>query len=89
MNSSRARTDAELFDPLLTSNQVAAIFRVDPKTVTRWAQTGRLRGIRTPGGRHRFRESAVRELFTATEELSAEIKPDPIVIASTRSRSLT
>jgi excisionase family DNA binding protein len=50
-------------DPLLTPAEVAAIFRVDPKTVTRWAATGRLRSLRTPGGHRRFRESDVRALL--------------------------
>ncbi len=50
-------------DRLLTPGEVAALFRVDPKTVTRWAATGRLRRIRTPGGHARFRESEVRELL--------------------------
>jgi excisionase family DNA binding protein len=39
------------------------MFRVDPKTVTRWASTGRIGSIRTPGGHHRFRESEVPDLF--------------------------
>ena len=39
----------EYTDRLLTPGQVAALFRVDPKTVTRWASTGRIGSIRTPG----------------------------------------
>ena len=35
---------------LLTPGEVAALFRVDPKTVTRWAASGRITSIRTPGG---------------------------------------
>jgi excisionase family DNA binding protein len=34
---------------LLTCGEVAALFRVDSKTVTRWAKTGRFHTIRTPG----------------------------------------
>jgi len=50
---------------LLTSQEVAALFRVDPKTVTRWARTGELTAVRTPGGRHlRFPESAVHAALT-------------------------
>jgi excisionase family DNA binding protein len=48
---------------LLTPGEVAALFRVDPKTVTRWAASGRISSIRTPGGHRRFRESEVRELL--------------------------
>ena len=42
---------------------MAALFRVDPKTVTRWAAAGRIGSIRTPGGHRRFRESEVRALL--------------------------
>ena len=50
-------------DPLLTPGEVAALFKVDAKTVTRWAAAGRISSIRTPGGHRRFRESEVRELL--------------------------
>ena len=50
---------------LLTPGEVAALFRVDPKTVTRWASAGRLGSIRTPGGHRRFRETEVRALLAA------------------------
>ena len=53
-------TDAEV---LLTPAEVAALFRVDPKTVTRWAKAGKLTSIRTLGGHRRYRESEVRELL--------------------------
>jgi excisionase family DNA binding protein len=48
---------------LMTPGEVAAMFRVDPKTVTRWAAAGRIGSIRTPGGHRRFRESEVRTLL--------------------------
>lgn len=53
-------TDSER---LLTPGEVAALFRVDPKTVTRWAAAGRISSIRTPGGHRRFRESEVHALL--------------------------
>jgi excisionase family DNA binding protein len=52
-------------DRLLTPGEVAALFRVDPKTVTRWASAGRIGSIRTPGGHRRFRESEVRSMLAA------------------------
>jgi len=56
-----ARTpDAE---SLLTPAEVAALFRVDPKTVTRWAKAGKLTSIRTLGGHRRYREAEVRSLL--------------------------
>ncbi|MCL2580972.1 MAG: BldC family transcriptional regulator [Streptosporangiales bacterium] len=54
---------------LLTPAEVATLFRVDPKTVNRWAATGRLASIRTPGGRaRRFRETDVNELLNPPAE---------------------
>jgi excisionase family DNA binding protein len=50
-------------EPLLTPAEVAALFRVDPKTVTRWAKAGKLASIRTLGGHRRYRESEVRALM--------------------------
>ena len=50
-------------EPLLTPSEVAAMFRVDPKTVTRWAKAGKLTSIRTLGGHRRYREAEVRELL--------------------------
>lgn len=48
---------------LLTPSEVATLFRVDPKTVTRWAKSGKLSSIRTLGGHRRYRETEVRELL--------------------------
>lgn len=49
-------------EALLTPAEVAALFRVDPKTVTRWANEGKLTTLRTLGGHRRYRESEVRHL---------------------------
>jgi excisionase family DNA binding protein len=62
---------------LLTPGEVAALFRVDPKTVTRWAASGRITSIRTPGGHRRFRESEVRALLRGDSDASAEGQPVP------------
>ncbi len=62
-------------DRLLTPGEVAALFRVDPKTVTRWAAAGRIGSIRTPGGHRRFRESEVRALLEGDEVLD-EMRED-------------
>jgi len=50
--------DAEI---LLTPREVADLFGVDPKTVTRWAKAGKLTSIRTLGGHRRFRKSEVED----------------------------
>ncbi len=51
---------AQTEDVLLTPAEVAALFRVDPKTVTRWAKAGKLSSIRTLGGHRRYRADEVR-----------------------------
>jgi excisionase family DNA binding protein len=61
-NQSAATDGAE---HLLTPGEVASLFRVDPKTVTRWASAGRIGSIRTPGGHRRFRESEVRSMLAS------------------------
>jgi len=50
-------------EALLTPAEVAALFRVDPKTVARWANTGKLTSLRTLGGHRRYRASEVRNLL--------------------------
>jgi excisionase family DNA binding protein len=52
---------------LLTPSEVASLFRVDPKTVTRWAKAGKLTPIRTLGGHRRYRNSEVQLLLTKQE----------------------
>jgi excisionase family DNA binding protein len=58
--ASRARES----EPLLTPAEVASLFRVDPKTVTRWAKADKLSAIKTLGGHRRYRESEVRALLS-------------------------
>jgi len=50
-------------EALLTPAEVAALFRVDPKTVTRWAKAGKLSAIRTLGGHRRYRAAEVQALL--------------------------
>ena len=50
-------------EALLTPAEVAALFRVDPKTVTRWAKAGKLSAIRTLGGHRRYRATEVYALL--------------------------
>ena len=66
-------------DRLLTPGEVATLFRVDPKTVTRWAAAGRIGSIRTPGGHRRFRESEVRALLRGdTAGAVASVPAQPV-----------
>jgi len=54
-------------EALLTPAEVAALFRVDPKTVTRWAKAGKLSAIRTLGGHRRYRAAEVPALLAGLE----------------------
>ncbi len=49
-------------DSLMTPAEVAALFRVSPKTVARWSRAGKLTALRTLGGHRRFRVDEVRAL---------------------------
>ncbi len=64
MNERHERPEAE---ELLTPSEVAKLFRVDPKTVTRWAKAGKLSSIRTLGGHRRYRADEVRRLLDDRE----------------------
>jgi excisionase family DNA binding protein len=48
---------------LMTAREVADVFRVDTKTVTRWARSGKLDSIRTLGGHRRFDRTEVRRVY--------------------------
>ena len=56
---------------LLTPGEVAVLFRVDPKTVTRWGQSGRLPCIRTPGGHRRFWSKDVEAVLAGDGQAAA------------------
>ena len=49
---------------LLTPAEVAMLFRVNPKTVTRWAKAGRLTSIRTIGGHRRYLQDEIEKMLT-------------------------
>ncbi|TAK70217.1 MAG: helix-turn-helix domain-containing protein [Actinomycetota bacterium] len=61
---------------LLTPAEVAALFRVDPKTVTRWAKSGKLTSIRTLGGHRRYRSSEVYSLLAGAGSAGPGDVPD-------------
>ncbi len=64
-------TDPDTFEAgeaLMTPSEVAKVFRVDPKTVTRWSKRGRLTVVRTLGGHRRFLAREVRQLAKAARE---------------------
>lgn len=50
---------------LMTPAEVAALFRVDPKTVTRWADAGKITAVRTLGGHRRYLRHEVMALLAS------------------------
>ena len=46
-------------DALLKPGEVARLFRVTPKTVSRWSEEGRIVAVRTLGGHRRFTSKEV------------------------------
>lgn len=55
---------------VLTPGEVGKLFRVDPKTVTRWAKAGRLPSFRTLGGHRRFYEDEVKPYLASYSNFS-------------------
>jgi excisionase family DNA binding protein len=55
----------------LRTAQVADLLQVSPKTVSRWAQEGRLPYLRTLGGHRRYPDAEIRALLETLSEPSA------------------
>ena len=53
---------------LLTPAEVAVMFRVNPKTVTRWARAGKISAVRTLGGHRRFHADEIRRFLAEVED---------------------
>ncbi len=67
-----AHDDLDAPEALLTPSEVAQLFRVNPKTVTRWARAGKISAIRTLGGHRRFRASEIRKFLEQVDEAHDE-----------------
>ncbi|WP_019632775.1 helix-turn-helix domain-containing protein [Actinomadura atramentaria] len=60
------RPDLSNVPELLTTGEVARLFRVSPQTVVRWARTGQIPVVELPGGRVlRYPAVEVRRLLGA------------------------
>ena len=49
--------------PLLTPGEVAKMFHVNPRTVTRWARSGKITSVRTLGGHRRYLQREIEALL--------------------------
>lgn len=64
-------------EPLLTVKEVASVYRVEPRTIQRWAKKGQIKAITTPGGRlRRFRAADVEALLQCDDQ-PAPIQESP------------
>jgi excisionase family DNA binding protein len=72
MDSNPDQPSSQQPEELLTPSEVAAMFRVNPKTVTRWARSGKISAIRTLGGHRRFRKSEITRILAEGGEPSHE-----------------
>lgn len=63
-------SDRDVPQDLITPREVAALFCVNPKTVTRWAVAGRLTAYRTLGGHRRFSRAEIERLVCVQPKAS-------------------
>jgi excisionase family DNA binding protein len=69
---------------LFMPGEVADLFRVDPKTVTRWAASGRIDSVQTPGGHYRIPESAVRDQLRPARQRAAQHNAAPLPVKASQ-----
>lgn len=50
---------------VLKADRVASLFQVDPKSVARWARSGKLTGFRSPSGSWLFRRAEVERFLNS------------------------
>ena len=61
---------------LFTTNEVAKMVQVDPKTLVGWVEQGKLACFRTPGGHRRFQQAEVVRFMDAYGfPIPAKMKP--------------
>ncbi|MEU1879201.1 BldC family transcriptional regulator [Streptosporangium sp. NPDC020072] len=69
-------TGPDTTERLLTPGEVARIFGVDPKTVNRWALTGKIPSVRTPSNQRRYRETDIKALLNASPVVVRTLQGD-------------
>ena len=72
----------------MTPGEVAALFRVDPKTVTKWARAGKLSCIRTLGGHRRYKTAEIRALLATAQVPEQAADRPPVVVRDSDPASL-
>jgi excisionase family DNA binding protein len=54
---------------LVTPPEIAELFGVMPKTVTKWALNGQIPSIKIPGGHYRFTKAMARDILAMRDNL--------------------
>jgi excisionase family DNA binding protein len=67
---------ANPFETFLSRREVARRFGVSLSTVTRWARTGLIRAVRTPGGHYRYPAADLVRAATVTPPLVEIANPE-------------
>lgn len=57
---------------MLTSGEIAEMFGVKPGTAYRWARSGKIPAVRTPGGQYRYPAAAARALLEGNNTSQVE-----------------
>lgn len=72
------------FDVLLAPRDVAALMKVDVRTVNRWAREGLLFAVKTHGGHRRYPEACVRAFINGDYENSSKppVGKSPLLVIS-------
>jgi excisionase family DNA binding protein len=60
----RAVREVAELGPLLTPGEVAKLFHVNPRTVTRWARSGKITSVKTLGGHRRYLQREIEALLS-------------------------
>lgn len=63
--------DLDMKHDLLTPSEVAKLFNVAPKTVTRWCQNGKITCVKTAGGHRRYRLEEVQKLLNGSQTVAS------------------
>ena len=71
MNAREINANAELW---LTPGQAADLVNVNPRTVTRWAQSGKIRYITTVGGHRRYPCSEINALLLSMQTTEKDLR---------------
>ena len=64
-----ARDPEEDTKEFLSRAEVAKLFGVSSSTITRWARTGLIQALRTPGGHYRYRAEDVSGAMRPSAEI--------------------